>query len=127
MKRIKYLIITGFIIFFKINFTLAANSSPFQDGLDKTAARTGHKGLPLLTKTPAEIIGTAIGYALAFVGVLLLILVIYGGYLWMTARGNEQQVEKAKNILRDSVIGLIIILGAYAITQLISGSVIINK
>ncbi|MEA3398204.1 MAG: hypothetical protein U9R06_00470 [Patescibacteria group bacterium] len=63
----------------------------------------------------ADIIKTA----LSFLGVIFLILIIYGGFIWMTARGNEQQAEKAKNILIAAVIGLIIVVLAYAISYLV--------
>jgi len=65
-------------------------------------------------------IGTVVGAGLAFIGVLFFILIIYGGLLWMTARGNETQVEKAKNLIQSAVIGLVIVLAAYAITAYIS-------
>ncbi|MBI4811909.1 hypothetical protein HY798_00435, partial [Candidatus Falkowbacteria bacterium] len=39
--------------------------------------------------------GQVIGAGLAFIGILFFILMIYGGILWMTAQGNEQQVTKA--------------------------------
>jgi len=45
---------------------------------------------------------------------------IYAGYLWMLARGNEQEVEKAKNIIIYAVIGLVVVLSAYAITRLMA-------
>ncbi len=48
-----------------------------------------------------------------------MILVIYAGILWMTARGNEQQVERAKTLLVQSIIGLVIVFSAYAITRFI--------
>jgi len=42
-------------------------------------------------------------------------LIIYGGFVWLTAAGNEESVEKAKRIISAAVIGLIIILLAWAI------------
>jgi len=51
-------------------------------------------------------------------------LVIYGGFLWMTARGNEQQVTKAKDLIISAVIGLVIVLAAYAITAYVGGALI---
>jgi cytochrome bd-type quinol oxidase subunit 2 len=54
-----------------------------------------------------------------FLGLLVLIMVIlimYGGYLWLTARGNEQQVEDAKHTIKSAVIGTIIIMMSVAIT-----------
>ena len=45
---------------------------------------------------------------------------VYAGYLWMTARENEEQATKAKTIIRTTLIGLVITLSAYAITYLIT-------
>ncbi|PKM91171.1 hypothetical protein CVU82_03930 [Candidatus Falkowbacteria bacterium HGW-Falkowbacteria-1] len=66
-------------------------------------------------------IGLIIGSILSFIGVLFMVLIIYGGLLWMTARGNEQQTEKAKSLIIQAIIGLVIVLSAYAITNLIGG------
>lgn len=63
-----------------------------------------------------NVIQTVINTALSFVGIIFLILMIYGGYLWMLARGNEQQVEKAKKLIEAAVIGLVIVMSAYAIS-----------
>jgi hypothetical protein len=48
-----------------------------------------------------------------------MILIIYAGFLWMTSGGNEKHTEQAKNILTSAIIGLIIVLSAYAITAFI--------
>jgi hypothetical protein len=61
-------------------------------------------------------IGDLIAILLGFLGVIFLILIIYAGLLWMTAAGNEDKVKKAQGILMSSVIGLIILLSAYAIS-----------
>lgn len=53
---------------------------------------------------------------LAIVGVLLLIYMLYAGYTWMTAHGEEEKVEKAKDTLKRAIIGAIIIVAAYAIS-----------
>ena len=60
-------------------------------------------------------IGQIITTALSFVGVIFLILMIYGGFLWMTAAGNDEKISKAKNIFRDGIIGIIVVLAAGAI------------
>ncbi len=77
--------------------------------------------------TMAKRIGSIIGVILSFVGILFLILMIYGGLIWMMARGNEQEVEKAKNIIISAVFGLIIILAAYAITAFIGEKLLIAE
>ena len=64
-------------------------------------------------------IGQAIKLVLSMIGVIFLVLMIYGGYIWMMARGNESETQKAKTIIQNSLIGLIIIIAAYAITSYI--------
>ena len=49
--------------------------------------------------------------------IIFIILVLYGGYLWLTAAGNEQKVEEAQNVLKRAIIGVVIILGAAVITN----------
>lgn len=63
----------------------------------------------------AVVIGTVIRAALSLLGGVFLILIVIGGYDWMTAEGNEQKVEKAQNYIRRAIIGLIITLSAWAI------------
>lgn len=64
-------------------------------------------------------IGDIIGMVLSFVGVIFLIIIIYSGIMWMTAMGNDQKVEKAKTMVINATIGLIIVFSAYAITNFI--------
>ncbi len=61
-------------------------------------------------------IGTLISVLLGFLGVIFLFLTIYAGLLWMTAAGNADQVKKARGILLNAVIGLVIVLSSYAIS-----------
>jgi hypothetical protein len=56
---------------------------------------------------------------LSLLGIIFLVLMVYAGYLWMTAQGNESQVEKAKDIIKAAIIGLIIVAAAYSITYFI--------
>lgn len=61
------------------------------------------------------IIANIIRVALGLLGIVLLVLFLYGGYLYMTSGGNEEQIGSAKKILINASIGLGIILSAYAI------------
>jgi hypothetical protein len=63
-----------------------------------------------------ERISNFISIFLSLLGVIFLGLMIYGGYNWMTAAGDEQKVDKAKNTIRSAIIGLIIVIAAYAIS-----------
>ncbi len=70
-------------------------------------------------------VGDIIGMVLSFIGVLFLIIIIYSGIMWMTAMGNDQRVDKAKTMVINATIGLIIVFAAYAITNFI-GSQFVN-
>ena len=70
-----------------------------------------------VSKDITVIVGKIIGIGLSFIGLIFFILMIYGGFLWMFARGEGAQVTKAKDLIEAASIGLIIILSAYAITS----------
>lgn len=66
-------------------------------------------------------------YLLGFLGVAAVMVIIVGGYTWMTAAGNEEKIKKAKQVLQSGLIGLVIILIAYVlvifVTKIIRGEV----
>ena len=75
-----------------------------------------------------QTIGTYIGeYVItplfSVLGVIFLVLIIYAGVLWMTAGGESKQVDKAKSILINTTIGIVITLAAYAITNFIFNAI----
>jgi hypothetical protein len=72
------------------------------------------KYIPLSVMTAA-----VIKMVLGFLGVIFVVLIIYAGFLWMTAAGNEENIAKAKKIMAGAIIGTAIVLSAYAITVFI--------
>lgn len=68
-------------------------------------------------KQPLPLISSIINWLLSFLGLIFMILIIYGGFLWMTAHGEEEQITKAKNILKSSMIGLAIVMASYGIAK----------
>jgi len=76
-------------------------------------------GIALGSTSPIETVLRVIQIALGFLGIIMVGLIIYAGYLWMTSLGQEDKIKKAKNILKNTVIGLIIILSAWGITYFI--------
>ena len=91
----------------------------FNSSLEKTAAETGHLETKISEAGAFGAVSLVISIALSLLGVIFLILTIYGGFIWMNSRGNDQDVEKAKTIIRNSIIGLLIVVVAYAITEFI--------
>lgn len=87
----------------------------FFEELDKAGAKVyGDANAPEgdLFALIAIIINTAV----SIIAVIMVVLIVYSGFLWMTARGNETIVEKAKTTLTNAIIGLVITLSAYAVT-----------
>ncbi|MFH0818770.1 MAG: hypothetical protein V1898_02130 [Patescibacteria group bacterium] len=75
-----------------------------------------------LNLTAVDIFSTVsrlIYYALSFLGLISLILVLYAGFLWMMARGNQEEITKAKDILKGGFIGMVIILASYGISYFV--------
>ena len=75
-------------------------------------------------ETLTVVAGRIINQFLGFAGVIVVVLFIYGGFLWMTAGGSEEKVSKGKKYITNAVIGLIIIFAAYAITNFVVTSVL---
>ena len=107
-----------FVFIFNINVCLASDlpdnlNRAFNIPLFNAAENAGYN----INQTgPESMISKVITTALEFVGVIFLVLAIYGGYIWMIARGNEQEIEKAKNTLIAAIIGMVIVVAAYAIS-----------
>ena len=69
----------------------------------------------LANTDPRTIIANVIKVALGILATLAVVIIILGGFKWMTATGNEEQIEEAKKILTAGIIGLVIILAAWGI------------
>jgi type IV secretory pathway VirB2 component (pilin) len=63
-----------------------------------------------------------IQWVLGIMALVAVVFIIIGGVTWMTAGGNEEKVEKAKKIISAAVIGLIIVLLAWAIVIFVAGT-----
>ena len=119
--------ITSLFVFFAVAFSFLGVGFSFgPDAVAQTAlnatqnldAVTSAAGVSVGTDLPT-IIGRIIYVFLGTIGVVLLGLILFAGYLWMTAGGDEKQVKSAKDRIRNAVIGLVIIASAFAITNFI--------
>ncbi|OGH71831.1 MAG: hypothetical protein A2921_00815 [Candidatus Magasanikbacteria bacterium RIFCSPLOWO2_01_FULL_43_20b] len=102
--------------------TVAVNAQGLKDAaskFDKVAGSDGAKAN--VYENPEDVIGVGIGAAITLVGMIFLVLMVYAGYLWMTARGEQEQVDKAQKIITAALIGFFIVASAYAITTFVSG------
>ena len=61
-------------------------------------------------------------FILGLMGLIAVVLIIYGGILWTTAGGNEQQVDKAKRVITSAAIGLVVVILSWAIVIFVVGT-----
>ncbi len=108
-------------------FSGAFSSSVLAGGLAEAFGPGENKALDLVASkmgystdrnkaTPENVVALVIQTLLSILGVVFVIIVIYGGIMWMTAGGNEEKIDKAKDMIRRATVGLIIVISAYAIS-----------
>lgn len=97
------------------------STSPLQ--LGETGIGYGaYTGLP--TQDLRVVIANIIRTAMGLLGIIAVLIVLYGGFKWMTAAGSDEKVGEAKKIITAGIIGLIIIITAYAIASFVVTSLI---
>ena len=99
-----------------------ANASTL-DQVNSGFSQTGEEaGYPVQGGKPKQEFADAwVNYVngmISLMGLLFMVLMIYGGWLWMSAKGNEEQVQRAKKLIINAVIGLTLVIGARLIIEL---------
>ncbi|MFH1254979.1 MAG: hypothetical protein V1667_00685 [bacterium] len=90
-----------------------------QGGLDDVGQVYGQKGAPSEGYDIRIIAARIIRIILELLGIIALAIIIYAGFKWMTAGGDESKVEDAKKQLVNGLIGLVIILVAFSIATFV--------
>ena len=115
MQKLRAFLLAGLLAAIPfMGFALPVHAVDIGSGLDDIGDQAELSGAEL-----PEVIGTLIKVFLSILGIIFLILTLYAGFLWMTAAGNPDKVGKAKTLLAQAVIGLILILASYAISQFV--------
>ena len=110
------------LIFAPLTAQAALNLGVGTDSLTETAGQTAGYGETDRT-TFAQTIGQVVAIACSFLGIIFTVLLVYAGFYWMLARGEEEKVKKAIAIIRASIIGLIIVLAAYSISYYVTNAI----
>lgn len=119
----KLIILSGLALLIAPALVLPANAAPITEdhlwtgGSSDINKEDIQDELGLGEKDPREIVASVINVALGFLGIIAVVLIIYGGFLWMTAAGNDDNIAKAKSILSAGIIGLVIILAAWGLAS----------
>jgi type IV secretory pathway VirB2 component (pilin) len=115
MMRVKEKIFfhSALLLFFTITL-FSITSFAYADGISN----------PLQAETWQELIGQIIKLLFSFVGSAALVMFVWGGFLWLTAAGEENRIKQGWSTMIWAAIGLIVIFGAYAfLNTLIKGAV----
>ena len=108
------LFIVPFFFFFQASATVNDLGVGFVDGTEG-----GGNAIVLGDRDPRSMATQIINTALTILGVLSVVIILLGGFKWMTAAGNEDKVNSAKKILGAGIIGLVIILAAWGIARFV--------
>ncbi|MDO8668000.1 MAG: hypothetical protein Q7K35_02775 [bacterium] len=108
-----------FLLFVNFSLTAEASGTKFNEGLKVTGQGAGY---PVeAANNPGNFLAKMFGSVLTpmFMGVIAMLILGYAGYTWMTARGEEQKIEKAKDMIKNTIFALVVAFSAYAILKLI--------
>ncbi len=109
-----------FLMMFAMVFAVASVAvSPAlaQDPYGIEDISDGSESLALGNKNPKDLAVSIINIILGFLGLLAVVIILIGGFKWMTAGGNEDNVSSAQKIIVAGVIGLVIIFAAWGIAS----------
>jgi len=118
MKKIFCTIFILLVSLFSFSFAFAQTGKMI-DNLKDVGKKGGYKTSGVTEVTFAETIGNVIQTMLGLLGIIFALLIIYGGFMWMIAGGDESKISKSKDIIKNAAIGLGIIVFSLIISQFI--------
>lgn len=120
MQKLKNLIVGAALVAMPFTAAIAVPFAHAVSASDLTAGITSVNDKAGLGNSDLkDTIGLLISALLSILGIIFLLLIIYAGFTWMTAQGDSKKVTKAKDIMITAVVGLIILLSAYAISTFV--------
>jgi len=111
MFKKRIIILTVFLLLFLLTGSVLAKDYGLK-ATQKAAGLSDAGSVPV-------IVGNVLGSVLSLVGVLFFALMLYGGIVWMMARGNQEDEKKALSTITAAIIGIVIVVSSYAITNFV--------
>jgi len=119
LNLLKYRNIIAFVMVFAIGLVLAPVFAHAAPTGDINFGLTYGKDTGLGTQDVRSMISSVINVALGLLGIVAVVIVIAGGFKWMTAGGNEEKTGEARKLIFAGIIGIAIILSAYALSTFV--------
>lgn len=126
-KAIQILVYLGLLAFLVVPISSQAAEAkptytpkqlPFDPSQGDTSV-TSSTTIDLGQNDPLTVTLRIINAVLTFLGLAFLVILIYAGVLWTLARGNQEEIDKAKKLLRQGLIGIVIILSSVGLARLV--------
>ncbi|MEI6627590.1 MAG: hypothetical protein WCL61_03270 [bacterium] len=93
---------------------------------DKTIANLDIAGNGLAKADLVTVIGKLVSFVLGFLSIILILLILWAGWNWMTAMDDEDKIKKAKATISAAVIGIVIIMSSYIIATFVINNIKAN-
>jgi hypothetical protein len=116
MKKLFVITAMFLIILPALLVAVTADAASFNAGLEYAT------NIGLSNRDPRAIAADVINILLGFLGIIAVIIILIGGFKWMTAGGNEDKVAEAKKLISAGVIGLVIIFASWGIATFVISS-----
>lgn len=116
MPRLRSMLVAIVPLFLAVTFAVHPYSAAAQvaEGLEGVGTT-----IKLSSQDPRVIAANIINAGLGLLGIILVGIIVYAGFLYMTSGGVPEKTQKARAWIRNAIIGLIIILSAWAITRFV--------
>ncbi len=131
MKKVKKLAVRVLPVLFMLVFilpslVLAATQVDVSGSINSNLDNTGLSSLGgASAETLPQLIGKVVEVILGFLGIVFVLLIIWAGFQWMTAGGDTGKVDKAKKLIINAIIGVVIIMTSYGITKFVIDNIVI--
>lgn len=125
--KIKMFVLSALVMSFMLTpvFVLADNAQDLKNIKDSNyGAGTVHdnsllKSIGISQSNPEALAQVIVRVILGFVGIVLFILFFYAGFVWIKSRDNASEVDKARSIIESALIGAVITMAAFAISEFV--------
>lgn len=124
LKKIVVMVMALIVLTSILSFSLPALAAELDPWGSPTLKESIKTTTGLGERDPRDIAASVINIILGFLGIIAVIIILLGGFKWMTAGGNEDKVGEAKKLIVAGVIGLVIIIAAFAIATFVLNSLI---
>lgn len=111
------------VLYFLVGVILLAPTAVFAQSHILNAGGTGdtiEEISGLGSNSIGDISESILGTIVMFLGLVMIVLIIYAGVLWMTAQGESDKIDKAKKVMSQSAIGLLLVISSMSIVSFIS-------